>query len=81
MNQGAPSIHWPSRLGPYKASDLEVVGHLFPRPIAVGVAAAFGRRLYHVTLQGFHVREHGVKPDTAMRRQIGPNEFSTLPNT
>jgi len=81
MSRVSSSVHWPSQLGPCKAADLEVAGHLFPRPIAVAVAAVFGRRMYHVTLQGFHVREHEIRPDLVTRRQLGPNEFSTLPNT
>lgn len=51
------------RQGPVRASDTEVRGFLNPRPIAVAVAVAFGRRSFRLTVFGHHVRRYGIKPD------------------
>ncbi len=48
---------------PVRRNDAEVVGFLFPRPIAIQVAAIFGRRSFHVEVTGFDRRRYGIRPD------------------
>lgn len=47
-----------------RAGDEILIGALYPRVIAVSIAAAFRRRIYPCFVHRYHERVHGIKPDT-----------------
>jgi hypothetical protein len=46
-----------------KVGDVDVVGYLNQRPIAIAVAWAFGSHGRRIEVRGYHRRVHGVNPD------------------
>jgi hypothetical protein len=55
----------PAKALPIHAGDMDVIGYLNPRPIAVGVAWAFGSHARRIEVLGYHRRLHGINPDPA----------------
>lgn len=49
--------------GPVRADDVEVVGYLYPRPLAILVRAVFGQGSFRYSVYGYQQRRFGIRPD------------------